>query len=299
MGLIVAPGVRGNATEQVVVAIERTAAALTYLTVELVVTVLLWGALELARTRAVGIFARVTLIGTGAAVIAMSAPGLRERLPPAFAVLLSAGAVVATIAGGTVAARAPHTRALAGVLFMLAFAALARLGAWELATAAGDRASVQLFGVSRSLATTGVLLEAAAQMIAVTWLGTRSRSAGQIGSTVALILAFVITWGVARGMHSGPALWQVVLRTALADAPGVPPPYGLDAVATFLVPASLLLALASVAQPKQVVVIVATMALALVSRGAFDAPLRALCAVAASQWAALAWADERGMWGRS
>jgi hypothetical protein len=79
----------------------------------------------------------------------------------------------------------------------------------------------------------------------------------------------------------------------------VPPPYGLDAVATFLVPASLLLALASVAQPKQVVVIVATMALALVSRGAFDAPLRALCAVAASQWAALAWADERGMWGRS
>jgi hypothetical protein len=100
-------------------------------------------------------------------------------------------------------------------------------------------------------------------------------------------------------MHSGPELWEVVLRTALADAPGVPRPYGLDAIATFLVPASLLLALASVAQPKQVVVIVATMALALVSRGALDAPVRALCAVAASQWAALAWADERAMWARS
>jgi hypothetical protein len=299
MGLIVAPGVRGNANEQVVVAIEHTAAALTYLTVELLVTVLLWGALEIARTRAVGILARVALIGGGAAVIAISAPGLRERLPPSYAVLVAAAATVAVIGGGSVAARAPHTRALAGVLFMLAFAALARLAAWELATAAGDRASVQLFGVSRSLATTGVLFEAAAQMIAVTWLGTRNRSAGQVGSTVALIAAFVITWGVARGMHAGPSLWQVVLRTALADAPGVPPPYGLDAVATFLVPASLLLALASAVQPKQVVVVVATMALALVSRGAFDAPLRAMCAVAASQWAALAWADECAMWRRS
>jgi hypothetical protein len=38
------------------------------------------------------------------------------------------------------------------------------------------------------------------------------------------------------------------------------------------------------------------MSLALVSRGAFDAPLRALCAVVAAQWAALASADERAMW---
>jgi hypothetical protein len=298
MGLIVSPGVRGNASERVVVAMEHTAAALTYFLVEILVTVLLWGALELVRARGIGVSARVALVGGGAAVVAMSAPGLRERLPPAYAVLVAAAAAVAAIAGGYVSARAPHTRALAGVLFTLAFAAVARLGAWELATAAGDRASVQLFGVSRALATAGVLLEASAQMIAVTWLGTRSRSAGQIGSTAALVVAFVVTWGVARGMHSGPAGWQTILRTALEDAPGVPAPYGLDAVATFLVPASLLLALASAAQPRQVVVVVATMALALVSRGAFDAPLRALCAVAAAQWAALACADERAMWRR-
>jgi hypothetical protein len=41
---------------------------------------------------------------------------------------------------------------------------------------------------------------------------------------------------------------------------------------------------------------VATVSLALVSRGAFDAPLRALCAVAAAQWAALSSGDERAMW---
>jgi hypothetical protein len=296
MGLIVAPGVRGIANEHAVVGAEGTAATLAYFLVGLLVALLLWGALELVRTHRVGRFARVSLIGGAAAVVAMSSPGLRDRLPPPLAVLVAAAATVATITGGWISARTPHTRALAGILFALAFAAVARLGAWELATAAGDRASVQLFGVSRGMATAGVLFEASAQMIAVTWLGTRSRSAGQIGSTAALVVAYVITWGVSRGVHSGASPWQAVVHTALADAPGMPPPYGLDAVATFLVPASLLLALVSASQPKQVVAIVATVALALVSRGAFDAPLRALCAVAASQWAALSCADERAMW---
>jgi hypothetical protein len=108
--------------------------------------------------------------------------------------------------------------------------------------------------------------------------------------------AFALTWGVALGVHSGAAPWNAILHTALADAPGVPPPYGVDALATFLVPASLLLALVAAAQPKQVPAVVTAVALALVSRGLFDAPLRALCAVVAAQWAALACVDERAMW---
>jgi hypothetical protein len=296
MGVVVGPGLHGNASEPVVVLTDRVSLVLTYFLVELLMTALLWGAVELTRSRSIGMIVRAALVGGAAVSVAMSAPGLRDRLPAVFAVLLSASATVSAIAGGYVAARAPHTRALAGVLFALAFAAVARLGAWELATAAGERASVQLFGWSRLLATAGVVLEASAQMVAVTWLGTRSRSAGQLGSTAALLAAFVVTWGVARGMHSTPAPWQSVMHTALADAPGVPPPYGLDAIATFLVPASLLLGLVSAAQPKQVAVVVAAMALALVSRGAFDAPLHALCVAVASQWAALACVDQRAMW---
>jgi hypothetical protein len=296
MGLIVAPGVRGNASERAVVGTEWTSAALAYFLDGLLVALLLWGALELVRTRAIGVLPRVALVTAGAAVVAMTSPGLRDRLPVPLSLLVAAAAAVAAIAGGYVSVRALHTRALGGVLFALAFAAVARLAAWELATAAGERGSVQLFATSRIFATAGVLLEASAQMVAITWLTARSRAAGQLGSTAALIAAFVATWGVARGVHSGASPWQAILHTALADAPGVPPPYGLDAVATFLVPASLLLAFVSAAQPKQVAAIVATVALALVSRGAFDAPLRALCAVAAAQWAALACADERAMW---
>jgi hypothetical protein len=78
--------------------------------------------------------------------------------------------------------------------------------------------------------------------------------------------------------------------------PRVPSPYRLEPLATFLIPASLLLAFVSAAQPRQVVTVVAVVALALVSRGAFDAPLRALCAVTAAVWAALASGDGRAMW---
>ena len=97
----------------------------------------------------------------------------------------------------------------------------------------------------------------------------------------------------AQEVHAGTSFWQAMLHTALADAPGVPSPFWLEKVAVFLVPASLLLALVSVGQPRQVPAVIAIMPLALVARGAFDAPLRALCAVTAAVWAALACVDER------
>jgi hypothetical protein len=295
-GLLVAPGVRGNASEGVVVAAEWTAATSAYFLVALLVALLIWAGFELVRAHSIPVAARAALVASGCVVLLLSGRGLGDRLEPWMAVLVVAASAVAVIAGAYASARTPHTRAIAGVLFALAFAAIARLAAWELAQAASDRASVQLYSVSRGLATAGVMFEAIGQLVAVTWLGTRSKLTGQVGSTLALVGAFVLTWGVAKGVHGDAAPWQAMLHTALADAPGVPPPYWLDGVATFLVPASLLLALVSAAQPKQVTVLVATIALALVSRGAFDAPLRALCAVVAAQWAALAGYDERAMW---
>jgi hypothetical protein len=246
--------------------------------------------------RGVALAARGTLVGCGSVAMALACCGLRQRLLPDFAVVLCALTVVAAITGAYASARAPHTRALAGILLALAFAAIARLGAFELARAAGERASVQLYGWSRGMATAGVLFEGFAQLVCVTWLGTRSKLWGQLGATVALVGAFALTWGVAHGEHSGAALWEAMLHTALGDAPGIPPPYKVDAVAVFVVPASLLLAFVSAAQPRQVAVVVAAVAMALVSRGAFDAPLRALCAVAAAQWATLACHDDRAMW---
>ena len=296
LGVVVAPGVRGNASEGVVVGAEWAADALSYFLAILVATLILRGALALARARSTPAAARVGLIAGGAAVVGLAAPSLLGRVPPAIAVLTAGAAAVTALAGAYGAARAPHTRAVAGVLFAFAIAAVARLGAWELATRAGDTANVQLFRVSQNLAKTGVLLEASGQVLAMMWLATRGRVTGQLASFAAMVGAAAVTWGVAHGTRSGAAPWEAIAHTALADAPGMPPPYGLDALATFLVPASLLLALVAAAQPGQVVAVAAAMGLALVSRGALDAPLRALCVVVAAQWATLACIDERAMW---
>jgi hypothetical protein len=239
---------------------------------------------------------RVALMACGLVGVGIACLGLRQRLIEELAVVLCALASVAAIAGAYASARTPHTRAAAGILLAFAFAAIARLGAFELAKAAGERASMQLYGFGRGLATAGVLFESFGQFVGVTWLFTRSKLWGQLGAAVALVGSLALTWGVARGVHSGASLWEAVLHTALGDAAGIPLPYGLEKVAIFLVPASLLLALVAAAQPKQVVAVVATVSLALVSRGAFDAPLRALCALAAAQWAALACTDEKAMW---
>jgi hypothetical protein len=302
-GVIVAPGVHGNARETVVVTVDRVSGVLGYFVALLLVMLVLWGGFELLRTYAAGVASRLLLIGSSLAVLVVLAALLfaaimgDPRHHEEHAVLISAAATVAAIAGAYASARAPHTRAVAGILLALAFAAIARLGAFELAKVASERANVPLYMFSRGLATAGVLFESVGQLAAVTWLGTRSRLAGQLGALAALAVVFVLMWGVDQGVHSGASLWQAVLHTALSAGAGVPTPYAFfDTVAIFLVPASLLLALVAAAQPKQVVAVLATVSLALVSRGAFDAPLRALCVVAAAEWAALACTDERAMW---
>ena len=180
----------------------------------------------------------------------------------------------------------------------LAFASIARLGAWELARD-GERAgeSSRLRRQPRARDGGRPPRGARASSSPSPGWARAASSPGQLGAVARRwCWPSSLTYGVAKGVHSGAAPWQSILHTALADAPGIPPPYALDAFAIFLVPASLLLALVAAAQPQQVVAVVAAVALALVSRGAFDAPLRALCAVAAAQWAALASVDERAMW---
>jgi hypothetical protein len=183
------------------------------------------------------------------------------------------------------------------VLALFAFAAFVRLGSWEIAAAAGERASIRLYGIGQTLATVAVVLEGLGQLTAAAWLGTRGKLTGQLMSSAAIAGAFILTWGAAQGVHGGASFWQAVMHSALADAAGNPHPVaGIIAMATFLVPASVLLALVSVAQPGQVVVVVSALALALLSRGALDAPLRALAIVAAAQWITIAMSDDRAMW---
>jgi hypothetical protein len=298
VGVLVAPGVRGNTGEPTVIVVDWASATLDAFLMGALMALWLDATLELMRTHEIPVAVRIALSGGGAATAALAAMALleHEHPPAALSLLIASAASVVALAGATSAITAPHTRAVAGVLLAFAFASIARLAAWEMATHAGETANLALFGWSRVFATVGVMLEACGQMIAVVWLSSRGRWAGQLGLSLALFGAVGLTYAVAQGMHSGAALWQAIIHSSLADAPGIPRPYRLDAFAIFLVSSSLLLALVAAAQPNQVAALVAAMALALVSRGAFDAPLRALCAVVAAQWATLAALDGRAMW---
>ncbi|WP_394823219.1 hypothetical protein [Pendulispora albinea] len=296
LGRIIAPGLRGNASENVVVFWDRAAAISAYAMSCLLISTLLSGIFELVRRHKIGSGPRIaTVIGVGI-VITTVLPAFQRRLPMALAMIMAISAIGLAITSGLHAIRAAHTRAVGTVLVFFGVAAFARLIGWELAVMAGDHANARLYGWSRGLATGGVVLEGLGQLVAAAWLGTRTRVLGQILSSVAVAAAFLITWGAARGAQPGADVWQAVLHTSLGEAAGAPPSYGLSAIATFLVSASILFALVAVLQRGQVVAITSALALALIGRGAYDAPLRALAAAAAAVWMMLALTDDRAMW---
>jgi hypothetical protein len=298
-GVILSPGLRGNARESIVVAGERVAGSLSFLLYGLLIALLIRGAFELVRNPRIHIASRVVLVLGAGVTSAMAAPALHGKLPPIAAVVLTLGALVAVVPGAWNGIRAPHTRAVGVVLFVFALAALARLGAWELDATGShpERPLPRVLAMRDYLGGAAIVLEGLGQLAAAAWLSTRGRFAGQGLAAAAIAGAFALTWGVAQGIHAHAAPWQAVMHTALADVAAIPAPLG--AIATFLVCASILLALVAAVtavQQAEVAAVVCALSLALVSRGAFDAPLRALSAVAAAMWLTVAMADDRAMW---
>lgn len=296
LGVVIAPGMRGVASQGTMEAVEILSATLGYTFAALLVALICAGSFELARVRKIGVISRGTVVAVSGLVVALASPAVVQRLHNmaglALAVVASIIAVVASI--GTI--RASHTRILGGVLGMFALSGLLRPMSWLLTALANERASLGLYNAGRSLATVAVVVQALAALLAAAWLGTRSRVRGRFLANGAIVLAFAITYIAARDSGDTPSSVEAVLRGSLSQAAGLPLPYGLSSIAAFLVPATILLALVAVVQRAHPPAVLAALALALLSHGAFDVPLHALAVTAAAQWAMLAMADERTMW---
>ena len=295
-GVVVAPGMRGVASQGTVETVEILSATLGYTFAALLVALICGGSFELARANRIGVISRGTVVAISGLVVALASPAVVQRLHSmagvALAVVASVIAVVASV--GTI--RASHTRILGGVLGMFALSGLLRPMSWLLTVLANERASLGLYNAGRGLATAAVVVQALAALLAAAWLGTRSRVRGRFLANGAIVLAFAITYLAARDSGDTPSALEAVLRGSLSQAAGVPLPYGLSSIAAFLVPATILLALVAVVQRAHPPAVLAALALALLSSGAFDVPLHALALTAAAQWAMLAMADERTMW---
>jgi hypothetical protein len=296
LGVVAMPGAKGLFGDGIIGPLSRATWSMSYMMAGLCIAASVIACFELSRAMRMAVGPRVVAIGAAGAVLAFSAPALLIRLPTPVTLAMAVATVLVTLAAVWEGIRVTHTRAVAVVAGAFALAGLLRIVAWQVGAVAGDRASTSLYSLAQGIATAAVAFEGFGQMATAAWLGTRSRVAGQGLSSLAIAAAFVMTWGASHGASATAPAWQAGLHTALAGAPGLPAPFGLGALATFLVSASILLALAAAAQPRQVAAVVCALSLLLLGRGAFDVPLRALASTAGSLWIMVALIDDRAMW---
>jgi len=295
-GVLVAPGMRGIASQRSMEITDGLSATFSYTFAALLIALICGGSFELARVRKIGVVSRGGVVAISGLVVALASPAVMQRLHTMAALALALVASVLAMIAATSTLRVAQTRAVGALLALLALSGLLRPIAWELTALAGERASLGLYHAGRTVATLTVAIQAFATLLAAAWLGTRSRWRGRMLANAAIVVAFAITYLAARDGGDTPSALEAVLRGSLSQASGLPVPYALGSIAAFLVPATILLALVAIVQRAQPLAVLAAIGLALLSQGAFDVPLHALAITAASQWAMLAMTDERSMW---
>lgn len=297
---VVVPGLRGLAPERTVVLWERVAHTASYVFFFLCASLVARAAVALGRAPRVASGLRTGALAGCGVVLALTTFAAYHRLAHVAPLTLAAGSLVATFACALAAFSAPQTRAVGIVVAITASAAVLHLVAWQMAEAAGDRASASLYEGARALSTVAVVLEGVSQLAAATWLGTRGPLVKALASG-AILVSLGVAWVAAAGRAEGAPLWQGVVASGLRDAVGsvtAPPTFGLVPVATLMVPASLLLALAAASGPSASSPsgILCALALILLARVAYDVPLRALAAATGGLWVLVASVDDRAMW---
>jgi hypothetical protein len=295
LGVIVAPGTRGVVGESMVNFIDSASGTLAYSLTALLVALVCGASFELARARGVNVVARGGVVATSGLIVALASPAVVERLSTLPSLALAAVTSIIALVAGVAVVRTPRTRIVGSVLALLALCGLLRVVAWETSAVAFERGSSSTHDLARGFATAAVALQVIAALLAAAWIGTRSKWRGRLLANLSILVAFGITWMAARTTDS-PSTIEAVLRASLPAAAGVPAPFVLGSIAAFLVPASILLALIALLQRSQPPAVVASLAFALLSHGAFDVPLHALLATASAQWAMLAMTDDRSLW---
>jgi hypothetical protein len=290
VGVVIAPGARGAVGEKAVNFFDMISGACAYTLTALLVALVCGASFELARTKSVNVIARGGVVAVSGLIVALASPAVVDKLSERPALALAViSSIVALVAGVTVV-RTSQTRAVGAILGLLAMCALLRIGAWMTSAVAFERGSQNVLNVARVFSTVAIAIQAFSALLAAAWIGTRSKWRGRILANLAIFLAFGITYLAARTSDT-PSAVEAILHTSLPAAAGTPPPFVLASIAAFLVPASILLAVAALLQPNESPAVIASLGLALLSHGAFDVPLHALMVTASAQWAMLAMSE--------
>ncbi len=280
----VAPGIRGNATGDVVDAIDTIGAFFSYATTVLLFALIARLAMKLLRAPELSLTIRLLLLLASADALAILCISVYAAVPPPL-LYISALLVTFFLSTASIRAIAPRsTRILAIIAIAIAYAAVGRLVSWNVGTVAAAESDMARFGSARIVATLGLGFEAIAQLLALGWLAARGRALGLAAAVTAVIFASVVTWGAANGVLPDAPVWQAVLHSSLVDASIIQPLSGLAGIAVFLIPVGFFIALAAIIQRDPVALVTGALPVILLTRGAFDVPIYAAAAVAGAQW---------------
>jgi hypothetical protein len=245
----------------------------------------------------------VATFGAGL-VVALGAAALGNPAENEVLLVLAGGALWVLVVGAVEALAPPRTRALGLQLALLALAAIARVGGWALTWSASRRGHPGLLAYARVSATVATVAELSAALILLMYLVYRPGLRAALSSALLLAAAFAVTTWIVRTPTSESGTLRDALQHALSlrvQGTGIMPTWiaAADASAeikmiapdhryTFvpLVFAELLsIALAVsalVGARRGDLPLFAAMALAALSRGQLDTPLRAIAVTVAA-----------------
>lgn len=292
LGVLVLPGLLGSVGERAVIWAERATAMSSYLAFLGLMLLTSSGGYALIQRADLGP-SRYVLLGLSVIVVGLVGPSVSTHLIAIPQAMLGFAASTFALVAAFRAVRAPHTRAPAGVLGLLAIGGLLRVLAWTIASLSLD--SPRGFSFARGLGTAAVVSVGFAQLVAVAYFATRGKVQGRFLGNFALFLGFVATYLAARKPGFVGPIGHILAGALSLGAPS-PEPFGLSPVAHFLFPTAIFLALVALVQRRQVTSIACGLTLVLASQGRFDVPLSAFFAVVGGLLLVLSSNDDRAMW---
>lgn len=218
--------------------------------------------------------------------------------------VLAAGTFWVLVAGAVEAVAPPRTRALGLQLALLAVAGLARIGAWAIVWNAVHRGHASTLAGARACATIAIVAELAAAAIVVVYVAHRpGLRAGAVVGALAVLAFGLATWVVRtpqatagtlrdalqhalslRVQGTGPLPSWVPLADVASEIKMLEPDHRLAFLPlVFAELLSIALGVAAlVGVRRSELPLVAAMALATLSRGQLDTPMRAVALTAAA-----------------
>jgi hypothetical protein len=284
LGTLVVPSLRGNASEALVVPVEKTSAFFSYASVGLVVALVCAAAFELAKAKGVPLLGRVVSVLGAGMTLAVTSPALSSRLPPVASFALDLVTSLTVLLLSAVAASKKEGRAFALMGLCFALSSIVKVASFQMALDAAEKTHWTTFAVARNMGRLALLLEGLGQLAAITFWVQAGAQRGRIASVAAGVLALVLTCVTMLGARNG----NHALRTALIDVQWGQVLHGLPLVSAWLASLAFALAASAFALPRRLGAMPALFALLLVSRARYDIPASALFASAAVLWGLLA-----------